>query len=77
MARHRLKEKLVSQEAAPGWPDNDMVEAAMGIISNVDLGGWTGQSEEWRRAAVAWLQAYDRYNKRESEHHYSSRGVTR
>lgn len=46
---------------APGWPDKDMITAAMGIICNVDMGNWACQSEHWQRAAKAWMEAYHRY----------------
>lgn len=42
------------------WPDRDMMDAAMGIISNVSGGNWWGQSPEWQDAARQWLDAYAR-----------------
>jgi hypothetical protein len=42
-----------------GWPDNHMLEAAMGIISNVDSGNWN-QRADWLKAARQWLEAYAR-----------------
>ena len=48
------------QANVPGWPDRDMVEAAMGIIANVDHGEWN-QREEWLNAAKAWMEAYHRH----------------
>jgi hypothetical protein len=37
-----------------------MLEAAMGIISNVSGGDLTKQSQEWQDAARNWLEAYGR-----------------
>ncbi len=42
------------------WPDGDMLEAAWGIIANVDLGDWARQRPEWREAAEKWRDAYHR-----------------
>lgn len=42
------------------WPDSDMLEAAMGIICNVDSGNWAIQRPEWREAAERWIAAYHR-----------------
>lgn len=50
----------MSQEAIPGWPDQNMIEAAHGIICNVDMGNWEAQSDHWQRAATAWVEAYHR-----------------
>jgi hypothetical protein len=42
------------------WPDSNMLDAAMGIISNVGQGNWDGQNQEWQDAARQWLDAYAR-----------------
>lgn len=46
------------------WPESDMLDAAMGIISNVDQGSWRNQSQEWQDAARKWLDAYPPENKK-------------
>lgn len=46
--------------------DRDLLDAAMGIISNVDAAragveidqAWPGQTAEWRQAARRWLDQY-------------------
>ena len=50
----------------PGWPDNDMITAAMGIICNVGQGNWQTQNDHWQRAAKAWMEAYHRHIEAES-----------
>lgn len=55
-----------AQVNALGWPDKDMLTAAMGIIVNVDFGEWSNQREEWQAAAKAWVGAYHRRSKSES-----------
>lgn len=47
-------------DASPAWPDRDMLEAAWGIIANVDVGDWSRQRPEWQRAAAVWRDAYHR-----------------
>lgn len=42
------------------WPERDMLEAAWGIIANVDVGDWARQRPEWQRAAARWRDAYHR-----------------
>lgn len=53
----------MSEPTSQPWPDRDMIEAAMGIISNVGGGNWWGQSQEWQDAARKWLDAYARLGK--------------
>ena len=43
-----------------GWPDNNMLEAAWGIIANVGGGDWTTQHPDWQAAAAVWREAYHR-----------------
>lgn len=45
---------------ALGWPDNNMLEAAWGIIANAGGGNWNRETPEWRVAASNWRDAYDR-----------------
>lgn len=44
--------------AAPGWPDDRMLEAAMGLISNAGEGNWEMEHPTWRDAAARWIDAY-------------------
>jgi hypothetical protein len=43
------------------WPDNEMLEAAWGIIANAHGGNWDEASDEWKEAAENWRDAYHRY----------------
>ena len=47
-----------NSEFVVGWPENHMLEAAMGIICNVGQGNWKTQTEEWQRAAERWMAEY-------------------
>jgi hypothetical protein len=47
----------MSEEKNEGWPANNMLEAALGIISNAT--DWDRDDrEEWKTAAREWVQAY-------------------
>lgn len=45
----------------PPWPDRDLLDAALGIISNVGQGNWDRETTEWQQAARRWLEAYQRH----------------
>lgn len=49
-----------SAQRTEPWPDRAMIDAAMGIISNVGSGNWNSQNQEWQDAARQWLDAYAR-----------------
>lgn len=42
------------------WPDNNMLEAAWGIIANAFHGDWDQATPQWREAAENWRDAYHR-----------------
>jgi hypothetical protein len=56
----------MSESVEQPWPDRNMLDAAMGIISNVSGGNWWGQSQEWQDAARQWLDSYAKLGKLEA-----------
>lgn len=52
--------EVADESAQSGWEfPRDLLEAAMGLICNVDQGGWQ-QQPEWMEAASKWLEAHGR-----------------
>lgn len=56
--------RALMAEEGTGWNfPADLLEAAMGLLCNVDQGNWgdpiNGQTQEWGEAAARWLKAYN------------------
>jgi hypothetical protein len=45
-------------EVAPGWPENNMLEAAWGLLANAWEGDWSQAPKDWQKAVRRWRDAY-------------------